>query len=615
MRSWRKVFGSEFKDDFKPFTTENKVKLPNRAEFTGDKFPSKTGDPAKVELNAWHKDQSTFNSFRNKEKKDDYTSLINVPEGRQEEVEDVVSKRNKWFVRFADIFQEQVTDGSEPTEEVPENVVGEGVRSSFKRKAYNRRKEKSFIDPGPGKYRFNFIITGGEMESGKKEGSTLVDASSLKEAVNKFRQGYPYTSYEDEDKEVVGTGKHFEKMGYCDIEVRFNGKLVDGIELNNGDGRFGVEGGNGLKDFDFYSNSNYDEETFSSKKVSWRKVLAIGEPDINLKRKPDGTMELNVTHPTPEAEDEEQTQLQQEDQQFNQAQNTPTKTAPTQTQQQIPAPTQTASMKKKAYEEDLFEPYMQRTYVTDDGEYEVYFADSYIELIRNNRVVNEFDYPQDMKSAPVHGEPPESEDQEGIYLNTMDNYLEFHKNGKVVTTLHFNNMKEAPDDSMSFESSLNKKASMYDSAAEVRDRVVEITDPDMVEDIPEYDLRKMIEDPKRYELSPGEIANLKLVLKRNYGGPRKSSLSKKASVDDKVHEWIIKKEGAYTLLGRECKDNAGIFILNFPKGVLAKAASLANKLDYAVDKEIVPKNGHQWRELINESLWISRFDDIVKGKK
>jgi len=58
--------------------------------------------------------------------------------------------------------------------------------------------------------------------------------------------------------------------------------------------------------------------------------------------------------------------------------------------------------------------------------------------------------------------------------------------------------------------SLNE--SEYSSAAEIRDRDEEITDWRMIENIPEYELKKMIQNPKRYDLSSSEVKNLKIAL-------------------------------------------------------------------------------------------------------
>ncbi|MCK9541063.1 MAG: DMP19 family protein [Novosphingobium sp.] len=46
--------------------------------------------------------------------------------------------------------------------------------------------------------------------------------------------------------------------------------------------------------------ANYLANIKTSSKRNWRQKLGVSEPDVNFKRKPDGTFELNVTHPKPE---------------------------------------------------------------------------------------------------------------------------------------------------------------------------------------------------------------------------------------------------------------------------------------------------------------------------
>ena len=576
--NWRQALGSEYKDSFKRYKTENGDELNNRAEFSGDKQVTKTGDPAQVELKAWKRDNATFKRYFDKEQKDDYTSLVTVPEGREEHVE--ASLRGKWSRKISRLFKKTAIEKEYPTKSegaVPEDTAGSGVKDTgerffemkdegeknkvaslgkragpehaipqqefdwidknidglkgqylqshskfdefdfwkwaqaqYKSKEASLRKNavgkppketRTFIDAGPGAYTFNFIITGGEMGSGKKEGSTSVGASSLQDAVTKFRNAYPLIT--DENEGVEGSGKHFDKMGYCDIEVRFGGKLVDGVEVNSMDYKFGVEGGGGLKNFDFMGDPDYEEETLgslnkktyeqiedkdklveklykeiksevgddklpstyeilerandedrfgyftktelneiarmvyrklkgkeASHKTNWRKVFAIGEPDINLKRKPDGTMELNVTHPTPEPESVEQNAIAQND------------------------------------------------------------------------------------------------NQQG-----------------------------------------NQAATQQPSA---------VTQPPLTE---------------------------------------QNNQPAVATASTAVKEWIIRKKGNLLLLGRECKDRAGIFLIRLPEDLTKRASALQNKLDYAFDKSILEKNGHDWRELISESVWVSRWEQALKDEK
>lgn len=60
-------------------------------------------------------------------------------------------------------------------------------------------------------------------------------------------------------------------------------------------------------------------------------------------------------------------------------------------------------------------------------------------------------------------------------------------------------------------------------------------------------------------------------------------------------EWVIKKQGNLVLKGRECADACGI--------VIEKAGKV-------VDFERILKNGHSWRELINQAVWEERFQSV-----
>jgi hypothetical protein len=302
MNALKKVLSKIFKDDFKPFKTDNNLELPNRADFSGDKAPSKTGDPAKIEVKDWHEGNTKFKNYRNKEKKDDYTSLIATPEGRQEKMKEAIARQGKWFTKIANII-DKPEDAVPMTNDTPSPNIGEGIP---------------------------------------------------------------------------------EKL---------------------------------------------PKENTIANKINWREILAAAEPDINLKRKPDGTLELNVMHPSG-IDNADDTYAEQ-----------PTATSDT----TVP--------------------------------------------------------PTNMESTQQAEQTP------------------------VTSSIHKQACKESAEE---------------------------------------------------------------------------------------VNEWIIRKEGSYVLLGRECKDKAGIFILNFPKDALAKSANLQDKLAFSVDKEIHEKNGHTWRELISQGLWETKFDNLIK---
>ena len=156
-----------------------------------------------------------------------------------------------------------------------ETLQGMRKAASLEKKSWKdpnlKAKNKSFIDGGGGVYNFDFVVTGGEMEAGQKEASVRVTAASLMDAVAKFRTKYIHS----DEEEDLSTGKHADKLGYCDIEVRVNGRLVDGIELNTADYRFGIEGGPGLKAFDFYSNLGEEDEVIASQKYSNEDLSSI----------------------------------------------------------------------------------------------------------------------------------------------------------------------------------------------------------------------------------------------------------------------------------------------------------------------------------------------------
>jgi len=83
MRPWRQIFAVAATENFKPYKAETGQTIPNHAKFTGDEIP-KTGDPAKIELNAWRSGDSKFRSYKDSEDKDQYTSLVVNDHGRAE---------------------------------------------------------------------------------------------------------------------------------------------------------------------------------------------------------------------------------------------------------------------------------------------------------------------------------------------------------------------------------------------------------------------------------------------------------------------------------------------------------------------------------------------------
>lgn len=79
--------------------------------------------------------------------------------------------------------------------------------------------------------------------------------------------------------------------------------------------------------------------------------------------------------------------------------------------------------------------------------------------------------------------------------------------------------------------------------------------------------------------------------------PKESSRISSCNTD--IKSWIIKEASNKKLIGRECKDACGIFIEDKSGKVLIgdkikKTAKFSN-----------------WREVINEAVWIAKFDEFV----
>lgn len=95
------------------------------------------------------------------------------------------------------------------------------------------------------------------------------------------------------------------------------------------------------------------------------------------------------------------------------------------------------SLTEQTAERDLFTAYQHETYQNEQG-YQVYFG-NYIELIRNDKVVSEYNYPEaqyESASTTDNGDVETS----GVYWDP--NYLEFYQNGKVITQFHFDDWKK-----------------------------------------------------------------------------------------------------------------------------------------------------------------------------
>ena len=70
-----------------------------------------------------------------------------------------------------------------------------------------------------------------------------------------------------------------------------------------------------------------------------------------------------------------------------------------------------------------------------------------------------------------------------------------------------------------------------------------------------------------------------------------------------MKEHLLRKQGNLSLIARECDDKVGIFI----------EASIKGSNDKEVlAQEIKARNGKQWRELLNESVWVNHFENYIE---
>lgn len=74
--------------------------------------------------------------------------------------------------------------------------------------------------------------------------------------------------------------------------------------------------------------------------------------------------------------------------------------------------------------------------------------------------------------------------------------------------------------------------------------------------------------------------------------------TQKTSAD--VKEWTISKTGDIQLVGRECVENAGIFIYDGGK---------------LVESSVIKKEGHAWREVVAQGVWESKLSKYLASKK
>lgn len=74
-------------------------------------------------------------------------------------------------------------------------------------------------------------------------------------------------------------------------------------------------------------------------------------------------------------------------------------------------------------------------------------------------------------------------------------------------------------------------------------------------------------------------------------------------------EYTLRKDKGLRLVARECEDKVGIFIEKRPRGTIASRVKGDIKV---LAQEVHERNGKQWRELINSTVWETKYDEFLK---
>ena len=429
--NWKQVLGgSELNKDFKNYKMQDGEEVPNQAKFTGDKFPG-SGNPAKKELEAWHRDNKVFEADKNVEKETPLGSSLMRPRIQKRFDKKASRKKYAWggeateeihpqryldgyvSILISQNISNQITKDNwqEVCAELIERYSGvilqfpnissvEAVRvqrlffpqqfdlilkvifetpvtqddlAIFKKKfpncdawggdsisptiasTNNWRQVLSdvkFNRTNDGTITLDYAETGSTPNSV----SNTSQSQSIQESAETNSHNPEQTSEgNQEGNSMSGTASLRKKANENSYDSLGN-ILTEGERVRNEEGRTGTisvldNTGNARVEWDDEKENNatnwtknfpkqYPQGTYfqgkvvpcstltkwASKKLDWHQVLA-GEPDINFKKKPDGTFELNVTHPAPEQEEAIQENIQQQEQATDQAGQTPTATS------------------------------------------------------------------------------------------------------------------------------------------------------------------------------------------------------------------------------------------------------------------------------------------------
>lgn len=100
--NWRKIFSKKEDQKSGVYKSPDGKQIPNNAEFTGDKFPSKTGNPVKQEQSSWQEGNRLFKGDVGREKGNTLNSPLLDPKNRRERFKGLSSQARSRYSRFTD---------------------------------------------------------------------------------------------------------------------------------------------------------------------------------------------------------------------------------------------------------------------------------------------------------------------------------------------------------------------------------------------------------------------------------------------------------------------------------------------------------------------------------
>ncbi|MFA5395627.1 MAG: hypothetical protein WC346_06345 [Methanogenium sp.] len=266
--SWRKLAKSEeFKDTFKPYKTDNKTELPNRAEFTGDKKP-KSGDPAKVELNAWHSSNSLGKKDRKEEQKSNGSAILNPKVKRENFNSQKTSNWRNKLLKKAEVAFKQKPDGEvniSVTTPDKSNEVVQGV--SLMPSSEENEEEIEHLQTSSKRLNWQ-----------KPSRAAYPEAMKVAKEIRDFLNGGFIDPMTSAYRVSVGNGQTSEqaKQKAQQIQEKLNQAGFSNVIVRNGGNG---PAGQGTRIFVMVP---YNIKT--SSKLNWREKLATAEPDVNFKR-------------------------------------------------------------------------------------------------------------------------------------------------------------------------------------------------------------------------------------------------------------------------------------------------------------------------------------------